>query len=140
MSARAKDATTLLSAQMPDLDTALLVLVHGSPTAGAYDPMLRVVEEVRARGIFRVVEVGYMECNTPTIADAADACAASGCTRVVAVPFFLHMGAHVSSDLPDALDKARARHPEVAFLMGEFLGLSPKVTEILADRARAAVT
>ena len=113
-------------------------MVHGSPRPIANQSMFQVVEEVKARGIFDWVEVGFMECNAPTIADAADACAASGAERVIAVPYFLHTGTHVADDLPTLLDEAAERHPQVQFQMGRYIGTSPKLTEILARRAQGA--
>lgn len=120
------------------MKTALLVLVHGSPRPIANQEMYRVVEVVKARGAFAHVEVGFMECNAPTIPDAVEACVAAGAEKVVAVPYFLHTGKHVADDLPTLLEEAQARHPHVEFLMGRYLGTSPRLTEILADRAGAA--
>ena len=114
-------------------------MVHGSPRLVANKSMFQVVEEVKARGVFDQVEVGFMECNEPTIDEAADACAAAGAEKVVAVPYFLHTGTHVADDLPTLLDAAAVRHPQVQFQMGRYLGTSPKLTEILARRAQKAV-
>ena len=110
--------------------TALLVMVHGSPRPVANTDMFRVVEEVRARNVFDHVEVGFMECNTPTIPEAIDTCLAAGAERVVAVPYFLHTGTHVADDLPTLLEEAAAQHPHVQFQMGRYLGTSPLLTGI----------
>jgi len=101
--------------------------------------MFRVVEIIRKRKDFDIVEVGFMECNEPTIDAAIDKAVAQGASRVVAVPYFLHTGTHVADDLPGILDGAHIRHPQVEFAMGKYLGSSPRLTEILADRARSAV-
>ncbi len=122
------------------MKTALLVMVHGSPRPIANTDMFRVVEDVKARNVFDHVAVGFMECNEPTIADSADACAAAGAERIVAVPYFLHTGTHVADDLPTLLDEAQARHPHIQFQMGRYLGTSPVVTALLAARAEAALT
>ncbi len=117
--------------------TALVVMVHGSPRPASNKEMFRVVEVVKARQAFDIVEVGFMECNEPTIKDALDSCAAQGASDVTAVPYFLHTGTHVADDLPTLLDEAQARHPEINFSMGRYLGASETVTEVLADRAAA---
>lgn len=121
------------------MKTALLVMVHGSPRPVANGDMFRVVEEVKARNVFDVVEAGFMECNAPTIPEAVDACVAQGADRVVAVPYFLHTGTHVADDLPTLLEEARERHPQVEFQMGRYIGTSPLLTDILAARAQAAL-
>lgn len=120
------------------MKTALLVLVHGSPRPIANEAMFQVLEAVRAREAFDLVRVGFLECNEPSIPDALDRCAAEGAERIVAVPYFLHTGTHVADDLPTLLAEGQARHPKIEIALGRFLGASPRLTEILADRARAA--
>lgn len=117
------------------MKTALLVMVHGSPRPVANQEMFRVIEVVKQRGAFDHVEVGFMECNAPDIPTAIDTCAASGAEKIIAVPYFLHTGTHVADDLPTLLEEAQARHSHVEFSMGRYLGASPILTDILADRA-----
>ena len=114
---------------------ALLVLVHGTPRPTANAEMLRVVDDVRARGVFGLVEAAYMECNAPSIPEAIDDAVARGATEIVAVPYFLHTGTHVCDDLPTLHEKGMARHPSVNFRLGDYLGLSPVLTTILQERA-----
>ncbi len=118
---------------------ALLVMVHGSPRPVANEEMFRVVEVVRQRGAFPIVAVGFMECNAPSIPESIDACVEQGATRVLAVPYFLHTGTHVADDLPTLLEAGQTRHPSVAFRMGAYLGQSELLTDILAERAQAAL-
>ncbi len=121
------------------MSDALLVMVHGSPRPVANEDMFRVVEAFKSRPEaterFPIVEVGFMECNEPTIPEAIDRCVAQGATIVTAVPYFLHTGTHVCDDLPTLMEEAEVRHPEVAFRMGDYIGLSPRLTELLAERA-----
>lgn len=118
--------------------TALLLLAHGSPRPSANRDLLALADTIRQRGDFDFVQVGFLECNEPSIPDAIDACAASGADRIVAVPYFLHIGTHVAQDLPELLDAGRTRHPHVDFRLADYVGLSARVTDLLADRARAA--
>ena len=105
--------------------------------------MFRVVERFKARPDaavrFPIVEVGFMECNEPTIPEAIARCVAAGATRVVAVPYFLHTGTHVCDDLPTLLEEAQEQYPEVEFRLGDYIGLSLLLTDLLACRAEAAV-
>ena len=115
---------------------ALLVMVHGSPRPIANADMERVVEIIRTRGVFPIVQIGYLECNAPLIGDAIDACVAQGASKILAVPYFLHTGTHVAEDLPALLEEGHARHPTVEFRLGDYLGRSERITDILADRTR----
>jgi sirohydrochlorin cobaltochelatase len=118
---------------------ALLVMVHGSPRPIANAEMFRVVETFQTHPKytehFPIVEVGFMECNDPTIPVAIDRCVSRGATAVIAVPYFLHTGTHVCEDLPTLIEEAQARYPQVLFRIGDYIGLSPKLTDILAERA-----
>jgi sirohydrochlorin ferrochelatase len=118
-------------------ETALIVMVHGSPMTIANEDMFRVVDMVRARNVFATVSVGFMECNEPTIPTAIQQCILAGATKVVAVPYFLHVGTHVADDLPILIEQARERYPDVEFAMGGYIGASPYISEILAQRVEA---
>ena len=122
-----------------EVKTAMLVMVHGSPRPIANAEMFRVVEVVKGRGAFPIVEVGFMECNEPTIPEAIAACVGQGATEVIAVPYFLHTGKHVADDLPTLIEEAIAQYPGVTFRMGDYLGQSERLTDILTDRTQAAL-
>ncbi len=123
---------------VPPEKTALLVMVHGSPRPESNRDMFAVVERVRERQVFGVVEVGFMELNEPAIPAAIDRCVAAGVLRLIAVPYFLHAGTHVADDLPGLLEAAAARFPHVEFLMGDYLGHDSHIAQIIAERARDA--
>lgn len=113
---------------------ALLVMVHGSPRPIANGDMFAVVDAVRARGVYPIVEVGFMEVNEPAIPEAIARCVAQGAERVLAVPYFLHTGKHVTDDLPTLLEAAQAQYLDVQFLMGDYLGHDPLIADVIVDR------
>lgn len=118
---------------------ALLVMVHGSPRPESNVDMYAVVDEVRERGEYDIVQVGFMECNEPSIPEAIEACVAEGAESVIAVPYFLHTGNHVADDLPTLLEEGQRRYPEVEFAMGDYVGHDEAVMDVLRDRALEAV-
>lgn len=117
---------------------AMLVMVHGSPRPESNIDMYAVVDEVRQTGHYPIVQVGFMECNEPDIPTAIAQCVADGATEVVAVPYFLHTGNHVTDDLPTLLEEAQARYPNVTFLMSDYLGHDPLIADVLMDRVNEA--
>ena len=117
---------------------ALLVMVHGSPRPVANEDVYAVLDIVRERGVYPIVEVGFMECNDPTIPAAIDSCVAQGAERVIAVPYFHHTGNHVAEDLPSLLEEAQARHTEVEFLMGDYIGHDALIADVIHDRVMEA--
>lgn len=114
--------------------TALLVMVHGSPRPESNEDMFRVVEEIRTRGSHGMVAVGFLDCNEPDIATAIAECVERGAREIVAVPYFLHSGRHVTRDLPDLLEAAMEDHPGVVIRMGPFIGSRPEIADVVRDR------
>jgi len=115
--------------------TALLVMVHGSPQEESNNDVYAVVEKVKTSQKYFYTEVGFLECNTPSIPAAIENCIAAGAERMVAVPYFLHAGRHVADDLPRFLEDASEQYPQVEFLMGEYLGQEPLIAKVLLDLA-----
>src|SRR5580692_10672877 len=113
---------------------ALLVIAHGSPRAIANADLYHILELCTSRGSFDTVQEAFLECNDPSIPEAIDMCAASGAREIVAVPYFLHTGKHVADDLPTLLEDGQRRHPGITFRMGEFIGRSAYITNILEKR------
>jgi sirohydrochlorin ferrochelatase len=118
--------------------SALLILVHGSPNPAANDEMFRVLKVIRSRGVYAIVEAGFLECNDPDIPAAIEKCISQGAQEIVAVPYFLHTGRHVADDLPAIFEAAQAKYQAVQFRLSNFLGKSQKITAILKSRALSA--
>lgn len=82
-----------------------------------------------------------MEMAEPTIEQAFDKCVAAGASKIVLHPFFLSPGRHVTSDIPALMRAAAARHPGVAWVISEPLGLQelmPKVMHLAVQQSVAA--
>lgn len=118
---------------------ALIVIVHGSPNADANQEARQIVDLVRARGRYPMVNIGFLECCEPSIPEAIGTCIAQGATRITSLPCFLHIGTHVAFDLPAFIEQAQAASPHVEFLLTEHLGASTRITELLAIRAMEAL-
>lgn len=129
--------TSEVPGQESNLVTALLVIAHGSPRPTANADLYRVLELRRIREQFPIVQIAFLECNEPSIPDAIDLCISRGADEIVAVPYFLHTGKHTADDLPTLLEDGQRRHPSARFRMGEFIGRSEAVTEILTARLDA---
>ncbi|MCU1347621.1 MAG: hypothetical protein JWO56_651 [Acidobacteria bacterium] len=116
---------------------ALLIMAHGSPRPEANDDIRRVAETVRERRRYPLVVIGYLDCNEPTIGVAIDECVAAGADAIAAVPYFLHSGKHLLRDIPEILETAASRHPNVEIVMGDYIGHEPQLVQVLLDRVRA---
>jgi sirohydrochlorin ferrochelatase len=116
------------------MKTAILMMAHGSRIAEANDAAREVAVMVQEMTGFEIVEVSFRELHEPNIQQGIDACVARGAGRVLLMPYFLFMGAHVQHDLPEELLEAQKRHPGLVMEMGGHLGAHRKLAEIEAER------
>ncbi len=120
------------------METALLLIAHGSRQTEANADLHHVADGLRRRG-HAVVEAAFLELADPDIDEAAARCAARGAGRIVLVPYFLSAGVHVRRDLTAARDRLEARFPGVEFRLAEALGRHPLLLDAVEERAREAV-
>ena len=123
-----------------DMKTAILLMAHGSRIPEANDAMQDLAAMVKEMTGFDIVEVSYREQHLPNIQQGIDACVAQGARRVLLVPYFLFVGAHVQEDLPEEMERARERHPAVEFAMGNHLGVHRKLAEVVVERIAEGLT
>lgn len=119
---------------MTDKKTAILLMGHGSRVSEANDALRVVADQVRKEGGFEIVEVSFRELHSPDIQAGIDRCVEQGAQRILLSPYFLFAGAHVLEDLPDEMDQAKKRYPDLEMAMGQPLGIHPKLGEIVCER------
>lgn len=109
-------------------------MAHGSRIAAANDAVYEVAAMIRAATPDEIVEVAFREIHPPAIQAGIDRCVALGAERILLIPYFLFVGAHVREDLPAAMTLAQERYPQVEFALGNHLGVHPKLAEIVIER------
>ncbi|WP_026842098.1 sirohydrochlorin chelatase [Citrifermentans bremense] len=122
------------------MSTALLIMAHGSRIAEANDAVHEIAALVQRMTKFDIVEVSFREQHLPNIQQGVDACVAKGAQRILLVPYFLYMGAHVLEDLPEELAQARKRHPGIEMVLGKHLGVHDKLAEVVVERIAETLT
>ena len=121
------------------MKTAILMMAHGSRIAEANDAAREVAAMVKEMTGFEIVEVSFRELHEPNIQLGIDACVAKGAGRILLMPYFLFMGAHVQHDLPEEIEMAQKRHPGLIMEMGGHLGAHRKLAEIETERINEAL-
>ena len=114
--------------------TAVLFLGHGSRARSASEAMEALIAQAQRRASYDIVGWGYLEFASPTIPEGIRRCVEAGATRIVAIPYFLHVGMHMVRDLPRVLHEERAKYPGVEFVMGRHIGMHGDLVEVLLDR------
>lgn len=116
------------------MKTAILLMAHGSRIPEANGAVHEIAVMVKEMTGHEIVEVSFREQHLPNIQQGIDDCVAQGAQRVLLVPYFLFVGAHVREDLPEEMAEAKRRHPGVEFAMGNHLGAHRKLAEIVVER------
>ena len=116
------------------MKTAILLMAHGSRIPEANNAVNEIAAMVKQISGFDIVEVSFRENHSPNIQEGIDACVNQGAERILLVPYFLYLGAHVLEDLPRELDDARLRHPGVEMAMGRHLGVHKRLAKLVIDR------
>jgi sirohydrochlorin ferrochelatase len=115
---------------------SILLIDHGSVRdeanhmlAGAADLLQQMV------GDSVLVRYAHMELAEPTIAQGFADCVRSGATEVIAFPYMLSPGKHVTRDVPRLVAEAAREFPDVAYRVTEAFGVHEKLAELIALRA-----
>jgi len=122
------------------MTTAILLMCHGSRIPEANDAAREIASRVKKMTQFDIVEVSFRELHLPNIQQGVDSCVAQGARRILLVPYFLYLGAHVLQDLPEELAQARERHPAVDMVLGKHLGVHNKLAEVVVERIAESLT
>lgn len=112
---------------------AIIILGHGSRVSGNDTTLKRLAEEIERSNGGEIIEYAYLQYAQPTADAALNRCIKQGAKEIVIVPFFLQAGAHVTRDIPDFLDKARAQHPECSIRSTDYVGTHLLMAQIVID-------
>ncbi len=115
------------------MKSAVIILGHGSRSAGADKSIQRIAVEVKKRGEYEIVEQAFLQHTPPGLMETIEACARKDAGRIVIVPFFMQSGTHVTKDVPALIEQARKKHPGIEVLMTDFVGSHPLMAEIVMD-------
>lgn len=116
--------------------TGVIILAHGSRLKQANGMIKNIVEMVKRRLSIKEIMQAYLQFSQPTLAEAVADLTGAGCERIIVIPFFLFEGNHVRRDIPKALEKEKAKFPNIDFTYAKNLGQDERLSEILMDRIK----
>jgi sirohydrochlorin ferrochelatase/(2Fe-2S) ferredoxin len=116
-------------------DDAVLLVGHGSRREKSNEQVRTLAAALEDR-LGLPADVAYIELAEPAIPDAISALAPA-CETLTIVPLSLFGASHVKSDVPLAVQLARARHDGLTIRYGSHLGVHPSLVELLDERVRA---
>jgi sirohydrochlorin ferrochelatase len=115
------------------MKTVIILLGHGSMAEGG-NVALRDIAAMVSETTGSEVLHSYLQFVKPTLVDAFEQAVHDGAGRIVIMPYFLYMGEHVSSDIPEVVDQLKGKHPSVEVVITDHLGAHKKLAEIVVER------
>ena len=114
---------------------AILLIDHGSVRPEA-NHMLSCAANLLQHMVGESVLVRYahMELAEPLIARGFADCVNAGATEVIAFPYMLSPGKHVSRDVPRLVAEAATAFPHVSYRVTGAFGVHEKLAELIAIR------
>jgi precorrin-8X/cobalt-precorrin-8 methylmutase len=93
-----------------------------------------LVRSVASRVPGVAVVPAFFSLASPTIADRVNELRERGAAKVFVLPYFLHAGAHIKTDLPEQLEACRTGQPGLEIELLPTLQGDPALVEILVQR------
>lgn len=121
------------------MSSALMLVGHGSRSPEGVAEYWRLASVLRRVAPALDVGCGFIELAEPDLDAGFDALVAGGARSVVAVPLVLLGASHLKADGPDAMARARVRHPGVHFAYARALGIHPALLALAEARVSQAV-
>ena len=118
---------------------ALLVIGHGSRSAQGVAEYWSLLDILRGQDPSLVIGGGFIELAPPDLDTAIDGLVGMGRRSIVAVPLVLLGAGHLKDDGPEALARARSRHPSVEFRYGRALDIHPLLLDVAGARINEAL-
>jgi len=115
---------------------AILLIDHGSVKTEANHMVSCMASLLRhIVGPQVVVRHAHMELAEPSIAAGFADCVRAGATDVIAFPYMLSPGKHVTRDVPRLVAEAAREFPGIAYRVTDAFGVHEKLAELIALRA-----
>jgi sirohydrochlorin ferrochelatase len=119
---------------------AILIIDHGSTREEANHMLscvANLLQQMVGDGV--IVRHAHMELCEPSIPQGFADCVNAGATEVVAFPYMLSPGKHVTRDVPRLVAEAASAFPHVSFRVTDAFGVHEKLAELIALRAGVEV-
>ncbi|WP_181347330.1 sirohydrochlorin chelatase [Thalassobacillus sp. CUG 92003] len=115
---------------------AILYVSHGSRVEEARQEAVSFIQSVRRRIDIPLQLTCFLELADPDIEEGVDQLVEQGATHITVMPVLLLSAGHYYNDIPEELEKMKARYPHVPFTLGQPVGVQERVVDILVERVQ----
>ncbi len=119
--------------------SGLLLVGHGTRDARGQAEFHTIANKVAAALSPLPVEAGHIELAEPTVGEAFQRLMERGASHVRVAPLLLFAAGHAKADIPEAVSRATALHPQVTVDFATPFGLDDRILALSERRHREAL-
>lgn len=116
------------------MDKGLLIVGHGSRSLDAQRTFQEIIDMVRKKVSYQVVEGASMELSQPDIPTAVKKMIEKGIKEILIIPYFLYAGIHIKEDIPEIIEGLSKEYKNITFQMRKPIGADPLLSDLIAKR------
>ena len=114
---------------------AILVVSHGSHSPQTKKEVEKLVASLRERPLADKIEYAFLEIEKPLIPEGIDSLVGWGAREIKILLNFLNSGRHVDVDIPQIINDARKKYPQIQFSISRPVGQHPKIVDLFCEIA-----
>ncbi len=118
----------------PDKGCDVVLIGHGSSDKNARDAFIHNADAIRPH--YRSVHFCFLELDHPNIEEGIGQAIAGNPKVVLMMPYFLHRGAHIKTDVVKDVNAALDKYKFKNAFMARHLGVDEKLVDLVIERAR----
>lgn len=115
---------------------AILYIGHGSRVKEAAEEAVQFMKQTMELVDVPIQEYCFLELCEPDILKGVRQCVDQGATKIAVVPVLLLTAGHAKKDIPEELDMAKKKYPDISFTYGRPLGIHEKIIDILVEKVK----
>lgn len=113
-------------------------MAHGSRRQAANEEFCKLVEQISTDASnYRAVIPCFLELAEPSLNDACQQAVNEGCDSVDLYPLFFNAGKHVDVDIPQLLQDAKERFPDLECRQLAYFGSNERMADIVLSHVNS---
>ena len=117
----------------------ILIFTHGSRLKAGNEIMIQLVDRVRQRLGYDLIEPCFMELGKPLIPVAIKKLVRRGATHIFGYALFLVPGSHLKEDIPFIFEQTLKKFPGVTYELSSPMMSDPMMVDFVAKHVKRAL-
>jgi sirohydrochlorin ferrochelatase len=116
---------------------SLILVAHGSRREQSNQEVVAIIEKIKQINLasYDSFHASFLELAKPSILDSIENCINEGATSIVLLPYFLNSGTHVVNDIPNIVEQANAKYPNLDIKVTTNIGASNLMMDLICSIA-----